>query len=81
MLDSASVARHGVAPKELGPPSCDGLGAPDVQEMPDAVDRALVDVPSRAVMPSVCATGMSIVAPPSVPRQLNTRDESGNGVW
>lgn len=44
MLDPASVAGHGVAPQELGHPSCDGLGTLDVQEMADAIDRAVLDV-------------------------------------
>jgi hypothetical protein len=40
----ASVAGHGVAPQELGHPSCDGFGTLDVQEMADAIDRAVLDV-------------------------------------
>jgi hypothetical protein len=40
----ASVADHGVARQELGHPSCDEFGALDVQEMSDALDRALLDV-------------------------------------
>ena len=50
-LGPSSVAGHGVARQELGHPSCDGLGALDVQEMPDTVDRVdfLVRELSRAV--------------------------------
>ena len=44
VLDPASVAGHGVAPQELGHPSCDGFGTLDVQEMADAIDRAVLDV-------------------------------------
>ena len=40
----ASVAGHGVVPQELGHSSCDGLGTLDVQEMADAIDRAVLDV-------------------------------------
>ena len=40
----ASVAGHGVAPQELGHPSCDGFGTLDVQEMADAIDRAVLDM-------------------------------------
>ena len=39
--------RHGVSPEELGNPSSDGLGALNVQEMPDAIDHAVLDVRHR----------------------------------
>ncbi len=43
-ITRGSVAGHGVVPQELGHRSCDGLGTLDVEEMADAIDRALLDV-------------------------------------
>lgn len=44
MLDPALFASHGVAPQEFGHRLCDGFGTLDVQEMADAIDRAVLDV-------------------------------------